>query len=96
MTLCAQVNRDNAPVQWRKEGKKIRDDRFHATSDGRTHYLTINYLKKSDSGEYECDVGTDKAWFSVQVKGKSVPLYIQVLRQCNYCEMEKNILEQGV
>ncbi|XP_053352236.1 obscurin-like protein 1 [Clarias gariepinus] len=72
VTLCAQVNRDNAPVQWRKEGKKIRDDRFYATSDGRTHYLTINYLKKSDSGEYECDVGTDKAWFSVQVKGIKV------------------------
>lgn len=70
MTLCAVVNRDNGSVQWSKEGKTISDHRFHATSDGRTHYLTINNLKKSDAGEYECDVGTDKAHFSVQVKGK--------------------------
>ncbi|XP_058247684.1 obscurin-like protein 1 isoform X5 [Hemibagrus wyckioides] len=72
VTLCAVVNRDNGSVQWSKEGKTISDHRFHATSDGRTHYLTINNLKKSDAGEYECDVGTDKAHFSVQVKAMKV------------------------
>lgn len=71
MTLCAEVNRDNGSVQWSTGGKQIRDPRFYAASDGRTHYLTISRLNKSDAGEYECDVGTDKAHFSVRVKGKS-------------------------
>ncbi|XP_053483415.1 obscurin isoform X4 [Ictalurus furcatus] len=72
VTLCAVVNRDNGSVQWSKGGKKISDQHFYATSDGRTHYLTINPLKKSDGGEYECNVGTDKAHFSVQVKATKV------------------------
>ncbi|XP_026768344.3 obscurin-like protein 1 isoform X5 [Pangasianodon hypophthalmus] len=72
VTLCAEVNRDNGSVQWSKGGKKISDHRFYATSDGPTHYLTINHLKKSDAGEYECDVGTDKAHFSIQVKAMKV------------------------
>ncbi|KAF4087196.1 hypothetical protein AMELA_G00092870 [Ameiurus melas] len=72
VTLCAVVNRDNGSVQWSKGGKKISDQHFYATSDGRTHYLTINPLKKSDAGEYECNVGTDKAHFSVQVKATKV------------------------
>ncbi|XP_017325480.2 obscurin isoform X6 [Ictalurus punctatus] len=72
VTLCAVVNRDNGSVQWSKGGKKISDEHFYATSDGRTHYLTINPLKKSDGGEYECNVGTDKAHFSVQVKATKV------------------------
>ncbi|MCJ8732805.1 hypothetical protein PDJAM_G00215510 [Pangasius djambal] len=72
VTLCAVVNRDNGSVQWSKGGKKITDHRFYATSDGSTHYLTINHLKKSDAGEYECDVGTDKAHFSIQVKAMKV------------------------
>lgn len=76
MTLCAVVNRDNGSVQWSKGGKTINDLRFYATSDGHTHYLTIKHLKKSDAGEYECDVGTDKAHFSVQVKGKSRPFCV--------------------
>ncbi|KAF7709746.1 hypothetical protein HF521_016596 [Silurus meridionalis] len=72
VTLCAVVNRDNGSVQWTKGGKQIRDHRFYATSDGHTHYLTIKHLKKSDAGEYECDVGTDKARFSVQVKAMKI------------------------
>lgn len=92
MTLCALVNRDNGSVQWSKGGETLSDHRFYATSDGRTHYLTINNLKKSDAGEYECDVGTDKAHFSVQVKGKLRPtVYVLpchstfcMLRQHNY------------
>ncbi|XP_060732887.1 obscurin-like protein 1 isoform X6 [Tachysurus vachellii] len=72
VTLCALVNRDNGSVQWSKGGETLSDHRFYATSDGRTHYLTINNLKKSDAGEYECDVGTDKAHFSVQVKAMKV------------------------
>uniref|UniRef100_W5K7R4 Obscurin-like protein 1 n=1 Tax=Astyanax mexicanus TaxID=7994 RepID=W5K7R4_ASTMX len=74
VTLCAVVNRNNARVQWRKDGDRIRGDRFCTTSDGHNHYLTINPLKRSDAGEYMCDVGTDQTNFTVHVKKFSKPL----------------------
>uniref|UniRef100_A0A8B9H1J2 Obscurin-like protein 1 n=1 Tax=Astyanax mexicanus TaxID=7994 RepID=A0A8B9H1J2_ASTMX len=72
VTLCAVVNRNNARVQWRKDGDRIRGDRFCTTSDGHNHYLTINPLKRSDAGEYMCDVGTDQTNFTVHVKDMKV------------------------
>ncbi|XP_076858629.1 obscurin-like isoform X2 [Brachyhypopomus gauderio] len=72
VTLRATVNRDDAPVQWRKHGNEIRGDRFYTTTDGQTHYLTINPLKRSDAGEYICYVDTDVTQFSVHVKAMKV------------------------
>ncbi|KAI4892996.1 hypothetical protein NFI96_027323 [Prochilodus magdalenae] len=72
VTLCAMVNRDNAPTNWRKDGDQIRGERFCTTTDGRTHYLTINPLKRSDAGEYICDMDTDRIHFSVHVKALKV------------------------
>ncbi|TSL54341.1 Obscurin [Bagarius yarrelli] len=88
VTLCAAINRDNGSVQWTKGGKTISDPRFFATSDGHTHYLTIKQLKKSDAGEYECDVGTDKAHFSVQVKAPRVVEFIAELHNITVMEGE--------
>ncbi|XP_050974228.1 obscurin-like protein 1 isoform X5 [Labeo rohita] len=72
VTLRATVNRVNAPVKWQRGHDPIRGDRFHTTSDGNTHYLTINPLKRSDTGEYMCHVGSDKMHFSIQVKAMKV------------------------
>ncbi len=71
MTLRATVNRVNAPIKWQRGCDPVRGDHFHTTSDGNTHYLTINPLKRSDTGEYTCHVGSDKIHFSVHVKGKT-------------------------
>uniref|UniRef100_A0A8C2KWA8 Obscurin-like protein 1 n=1 Tax=Cyprinus carpio TaxID=7962 RepID=A0A8C2KWA8_CYPCA len=67
VTLRATVNRVNAPVKWLRGHDTVRGDRFHTTSDGNTHYLTINPLKRSDTGEYTCHVGSDEKQFSAQV-----------------------------
>ncbi len=56
VTLHATVNRVNAPVKWQRGRDPVRGDRFHTTSDGNTHYLTINPLKRSDTDEYMCHV----------------------------------------
>ncbi|XP_048050387.1 obscurin-like protein 1 isoform X9 [Megalobrama amblycephala] len=72
VTLHATVNRVNAPVKWQKDHNPIRGDRFHTTSDGSTHYLTINPLKRCDTGEYTCHVGSDEMHFSVHVKAMKV------------------------
>lgn len=71
VTLRAAVNRVNAPVKWQRGHDPIKGDRFHTTSDGNTHYLTINPLKRCDTGEYTCHVGSDEMHFSVHVKGKT-------------------------
>ncbi|XP_067265422.1 obscurin isoform X13 [Chanodichthys erythropterus] len=72
VTLQATVNRVNAPVKWQRDHDPIRGDRFHTTSDGITHYLTINPLKRCDTGEYTCHVGSDEMHFSVHVKAMKV------------------------
>lgn len=69
-TLHAVVNRDNASVQWLRNGEPITCLRFSATSDGCDHYLTVNPLQRSDAGQYTCDVGTDKINFWINIKGK--------------------------
>ncbi|XDV30096.1 hypothetical protein PO909_033087 [Leuciscus waleckii] len=72
VTLRAAVNRVNAPVKWQRGHDPIKGDRFHTTSDGNTHYLTINPLKRCDTGEYTCHVGSDEMHFSVHVKAMKV------------------------
>ncbi|XP_058642748.1 obscurin-like protein 1 isoform X17 [Onychostoma macrolepis] len=72
VTLRATVNRVNAPVKWQRGRDPVRGDRFHTTSDGNTHYLTINPLKRNDTGEYMCHVGSDEMHFSLQVKAMKV------------------------
>ncbi|XP_073769158.1 obscurin-like protein 1 isoform X45 [Danio rerio] len=72
LTLRATVNRVNAPIKWQRGRDLIRGDRFNTTSDGNTHYLTINPLKRGDSGEYTCHLGTDEMHFSVHVKAMKV------------------------
>nr|XP_055070971.1 obscurin-like protein 1 isoform X13 [Misgurnus anguillicaudatus] len=72
VTLRATVNRANAPVKWQRSRDPIRGDRFHSTSDGNTHCLTINPLKRGDTGLYTCYVGSDEMNFSVNVKAIKV------------------------
>ncbi|XP_016375660.1 LOW QUALITY PROTEIN: obscurin-like [Sinocyclocheilus rhinocerous] len=72
VTLRATVNRVNAPVKWQRGHDPIRGDCFHTTSDGNNHYLTINPLKRCDTGEYTCHVESDEMHFSVHVKAMKV------------------------
>ncbi|XP_052462729.1 obscurin-like protein 1 isoform X1 [Carassius gibelio] len=72
VTLRATVNRVSAPVKWQRGHDPIRSDRFHTTSDGNTHYLTINPLKRCDTGEYTCHVESDEMHFIVHVKAMKV------------------------
>ncbi|XP_016301136.1 obscurin-like protein 1 isoform X3 [Sinocyclocheilus anshuiensis] len=72
VTLHATVNRVNAPVKWQRGHDPIRGDRFHTTSDGNNHYLTINPLKRCDTGEYTCHVESDEMHVSVHVKAMKV------------------------
>ncbi|KAJ8012450.1 hypothetical protein DPEC_G00042890 [Dallia pectoralis] len=72
VTLCAVVNREGANARWLKDGRLLNGDNIHISSVGKMHTLTINPVKKSDSGEYSCDIQTDNMNFVVQVKEMKV------------------------
>lgn len=69
VTLTAMVSRQNAPVRWLKDWTPISGERFYIGSEGLTRTLTIDPLKRLDSGEYTCDANTDEMHFSLLVKG---------------------------
>ncbi|KAM4561050.1 obscurin-like protein 1 [Fundulus diaphanus] len=72
VTLCAIVSDERANVRWLKDGQLLNKDNIHISNEGKTHKLTINPLQLSDSGEYVCDVSTDKMHFSLLVQEMKV------------------------
>lgn len=69
ITLKAMVSRANALVHWLKDWTPVSGEQFKMDSQGLTRTLTIEPLKRSDSGEYTCDANTDELHFSLLVKG---------------------------
>lgn len=69
ITLEVELSREKPMVRWMKDWTPVNNDRFRIGYNGTTHYLTIDPLRRSDSGEYTCDVGEDEMQFSLLVKG---------------------------
>ncbi|MEQ2165135.1 hypothetical protein GOODEAATRI_013964 [Goodea atripinnis] len=82
VTLCGIVSNERANVRWLKDGQLLNKDNIHISSEDKTHKLTINPLQLSDSGEYACDVSTDKMYFSllvkVSLKGQTLTIQCEV------------------
>ncbi|XP_061579892.1 obscurin-like protein 1 isoform X2 [Cololabis saira] len=72
VTLCATVSHETPNVRWLKDGQLLNKDNIHISCEDKTHKLTINPLQLSDTGEYVCDVSTDKMYFSLSVKEMKV------------------------
>ncbi|KAJ8003890.1 hypothetical protein DPEC_G00153090 [Dallia pectoralis] len=68
VTLMGVVSKENAVVRWLKDWEPVIGDRFHTGVDGVTRFLTIDPLRRSDSGEYTVDANTDEMHFSLLVK----------------------------
>ncbi|KAK2917478.1 obscurin-like protein 1a [Channa argus] len=68
VTLVSYVSKESAPVRWLKDWTPVEGERFRALTEGHKHTLTIEPLKRSDAGEYTCDVNTDQMHFSLLVK----------------------------
>ncbi|XP_041637515.1 obscurin-like protein 1a [Cheilinus undulatus] len=68
VTLMSYVSKENALVRWLKDWTPVEGERFQALTDGHERTLTIDPLRRSDAGEYTCDVNTDQVHFSLLVK----------------------------
>lgn len=79
VTLSSYVSKESAVVRWLKAWTPAEGERFLARMEGRKRTFTIEPLKRSDAGEYICDIGTDQIHFSLLVKGPDVSL--------SYCAM---------
>lgn len=69
VSLTSYVSKETAAVRWLKSWTTVEGERFKALMEGHERTLTINPLKRSDAGEYTCDVNTDQIHFSLLVKG---------------------------
>lgn len=69
MTLTSYVSKESALVRWLKDWTPVDGERFRALMEGHKRTLTIDPLRRSDAGEYTCDVNTDQIHFSLLVKG---------------------------
>uniref|UniRef100_A0A3Q3FHR9 Obscurin-like protein 1 n=1 Tax=Labrus bergylta TaxID=56723 RepID=A0A3Q3FHR9_9LABR len=68
VTLTSYVSKESAVVRWQKDWSPVEGERFRALTEGHERTLTIDPLRRSDAGEYTCDVNTDQINFSLLVK----------------------------
>ncbi|KAM4710654.1 LOW QUALITY PROTEIN: obscurin-like protein 1a [Anableps anableps] len=68
VTLTSYVSKESVVVRWLKDWTTVEGERFQELMDGHKRSLTIQPLRRSDAGEYTCDVNTDQMHFSLLVK----------------------------
>ncbi|XP_039998072.1 obscurin-like protein 1a [Xiphias gladius] len=68
VTMMSYVSKESALVCWLKDWTPVEGERFQALMEGHKRSLTIEPLRRSDAGEYTCDVNTDQIHFSLLVK----------------------------
>ncbi|XP_028999000.1 obscurin-like protein 1a [Betta splendens] len=68
VTLMTYVSKESALVCWMKDWTPVEGERFRSLMEGHKRTLTIEPLRRSDAGEYTCDVNTDQMHFSLLVK----------------------------
>lgn len=72
VTLMNYVSKESAVVRWLKAWTLVEGERFQARMEGHKRTFTIDPLKRSDAGEYICDINTDQIHYSLLVKGRNV------------------------
>ncbi|XP_028325054.1 obscurin-like protein 1a [Gouania willdenowi] len=68
ITMTSYVSKESTLVRWLKDWAPVEGERFQALMEGHKRTLTIDPLRRSDAGEYTCDVNTDQIHFSLLVK----------------------------
>ncbi|XP_026157888.1 obscurin-like protein 1a [Mastacembelus armatus] len=109
VTLISYVSKESALVRWLKNWTPVEGERFQALMEGKKRTLTIGPLRRSDAGEYTCDVNTDQIHFSLLVKEMRIK-FVKPLRdtvahadgmvtlRCEVCKPKADVqwLKNGV
>ncbi|KAL7370049.1 hypothetical protein ABVT39_017373 [Epinephelus coioides] len=109
VTLTSYVSKESAHVRWLKDWTPVEGERTRALVEGHKRTLTIEPLRRSDAGEYTCDVNTDQIHFSLLVKAMRIK-FVRPLRdtvahadgmvtlRCEVCKPKADVqwLKNGV
>ncbi|XP_066431628.1 obscurin-like protein 1 isoform X2 [Eleutherodactylus coqui] len=75
VVLSCEVSRENAPVNWYKDGVEIQEsNNIRMESHGRERRLIISAARPEDSGEFVCDAGQDSIFYHVTVTDPPVKI----------------------
>ncbi|XP_051009987.1 obscurin-like protein 1 isoform X2 [Acomys russatus] len=66
--LTCQVDREDAPVLWYKDGQEVEESDFMVLeNEGPHHRLVLPAAQPSDGGEFQCVAGDERAYFTVTI-----------------------------
>ncbi|XP_059134796.1 obscurin-like protein 1 isoform X3 [Peromyscus eremicus] len=66
--LSCEVDREDAPVQWYKDGQEVGESDFMVLeTEGPHHRLVLPAAQPSDGGEFQCVAGDERAYFTVTI-----------------------------
>uniref|UniRef100_A0A8C6W2M5 Obscurin-like protein 1 n=1 Tax=Nannospalax galili TaxID=1026970 RepID=A0A8C6W2M5_NANGA len=66
--LTCEVDREDAPVQWYKDGQEVEESDFMVLeNEGAHHRLVLPAAQPPDGGEFQCVAGDERAHFTVTI-----------------------------
>ncbi|XP_041506018.1 obscurin-like protein 1 isoform X1 [Microtus oregoni] len=66
--LTCEVDREDAPVHWFKDGQEVEQSDFVVLeNEGPHHRLVLPAAQPSDGGEFQCVAGDERAYFTVTI-----------------------------
>uniref|UniRef100_A0A8D2DDI7 Obscurin like cytoskeletal adaptor 1 n=1 Tax=Sciurus vulgaris TaxID=55149 RepID=A0A8D2DDI7_SCIVU len=66
--LTCEVDREDAPVRWFKDGQEVEESDFMVLeNEGPHHRLVLPAAQPPDGGEFQCVAGEERAYFTVTI-----------------------------
>ncbi|KAM4870792.1 obscurin-like protein 1 isoform X3 [Urocitellus parryii] len=66
--LTCEVDREDAPVRWYKDGQEVEESDFVVLeNEGPHHRLVLPAAQPPDGGEFQCVAGEERAYFTVTI-----------------------------
>ncbi|XP_047399269.1 obscurin-like protein 1 isoform X5 [Sciurus carolinensis] len=66
--LTCEVDREDAPVHWFKDGQEVEESDFMVLeNEGPHHRLVLPAAQPPDGGEFQCVAGEERAYFTVTI-----------------------------